>query len=56
MDDQRQGHQVRSSTVRQFFLGVLVGIVIGAAGAMIYAELSSSPEEELLEGTAAQER
>jgi gas vesicle protein len=42
--------------MRLFLLGVLIGIVIGAAGAMIYAELSSAPEEELLEVAAAQQR
>jgi hypothetical protein len=36
--------------MRLFFLGLLVGIVIGAAGATIYCELSSAPEEELIEG------
>jgi hypothetical protein len=43
--------------MRQFILGLLVGIVIGAAGATIYAELSNSgPADELLEGAPAGER
>jgi gas vesicle protein len=32
--------------MRQFFLGLLIGIVIGAAGAMIYAEWESGPDED----------
>jgi hypothetical protein len=46
------------SAMRQFLLGVLVGIVISAAGAMIYCELSlsSAPEEELIERAPVQER
>jgi hypothetical protein len=42
--------------MRKFWLGVLVGIVIGAAGATIYCELSSAPEEALIEGAPADER
>jgi gas vesicle protein len=42
--------------MRQFFLGVLVGIVIGAAGATIYCEPSSAPEDELIERAPAGER
>jgi hypothetical protein len=50
-------HQTHGSArMRQFFLGLLVGIVIGAAGATIYFELSSAPEEELIEGAPAGER
>jgi hypothetical protein len=32
--------------MRQFFLGVLVGIVIGAVGMMIYAEWADSGADE----------
>jgi hypothetical protein len=41
---------------QHFWLGVLVGIIIGAVGATIYSELSSAPEKELLEGALAEER
>jgi gas vesicle protein len=34
--------------MRGFWIGVLVGTVIGAAGAMIYCELSSAPDEVLI--------
>ena len=32
--------------MRQFWLGVLIGIVIGAAGAMMYSEWASGPDED----------
>jgi hypothetical protein len=41
--------------MRNFWFGVLVGIVIGALGATIYSELSSPPDE-VLEGATAQGR
>jgi hypothetical protein len=42
--------------MRQFLLGVLVVRVIGPASPMSYCELSSAPEEELIEWAPAQER
>jgi gas vesicle protein len=42
--------------MKQFLLGVLVGIVLGAAGAMIYAELSREPDEAVVERAPGEER
>ena len=50
-------HQRAEQTHAPILPRLLVGIVIGAAGATIYAELSDSgPEEELLEGAPAGEK
>jgi hypothetical protein len=40
--------------VRQFWLGVLVGIIIGPASATIYCELSSEPDEAVIAGPQEQ--
>jgi hypothetical protein len=42
--------------MRQFFLGLLIGIVIGAAGAMIYAEWEDGPDEDATEQAPADQR
>jgi hypothetical protein len=36
--------------MRKFWTGVPIGLVIGAAGAAFYCELSSAPEEKLIKG------
>ena len=40
-------------TVRQFWFGLVIGVVIGAVGAMIYSEMSSAPDEAAAEETPA---
>jgi hypothetical protein len=60
----RAGHGVRlgatrgrSKHMRLFFLDLLVGIVIGAVGAPIYAECrTAGPQEEVLEEAPAGEK
>jgi len=39
--------------MRPFFLGVVVGIIIGAVGAMLYCEWSRAPDEALIMHAAA---
>jgi hypothetical protein len=47
MDDEAAESDITSvERMRQFFLGLLIGIVIGAAGAMIYAEWEDGPDED----------
>jgi hypothetical protein len=47
MDDEAAESDITSvEPMRQFFLGLLIGIVIGAAGAMIYAEWEDGPDED----------